>query len=643
MADWFAQNAPKTDWFTANAPVVGAEAKAQADATARNGKPDDEAQHGFFHTLWDRNIKPAMDSLADAYKKGDLGASQVSAMMSEFMDQAAEQLRSGGDIKKLPVIGTGATVTAQRMQDKVNAGNYTGAAAEPVSFLAPFAAVKLGGPVADAADSVAAAKDAIIASAAKNANLLKLGVKLAAKSSGVPGEVIGVLGKAANAASKDGAAASETAPGVRTPLSAEDAARQRNILEGRKADLAYSDFPQDMQQPAPAFTPTPAAALPSGRIPGRPVPQPAPPAPAPRVPLWQRTQAAPPAAEPAYEPVPATALPSGRVPGKPAAPPDPGALTSADRAFLEARLAKAQAEGNRGGVEFYTKKIEALPAPAPPPVVETPPTPTPVTPPTPAPAPTLEQQLQDSVDAVKARKAAAAEAVTQANRTKAADRWRDALRSADMKAPALDDDAAWKRLAVNMGERPGYVPSMDTRQLIHERMGQAPDAAETALRGRLKDMLAPETSAPGDAAVNADAAPPQFTNPRRPITAMAAPRQLPDASWITDKGKVETLNRGAGETHITALKRLKQTGDALTNPIENGWIRQTGDFVEVHDVSNPNLATAFHQAAQTPEAAKSGAVVVFHKAGPPIEVDLPRQGDFLRNPRKWVRPKPGAR
>jgi hypothetical protein len=95
------------------------------------------------------------------------------------------------------------------------------------------------------------------------------------------------------------------------------------------------------------------------------------------------------------------------------------------------------------------------------------------------------------VDEVRARKAATAEGRIAGNRATAATRWVDNLKAADKPAPALDDDAAWATLARNMGERKGYTPSADTRQLIHERLGQAPDAAETALRARLKETLAP--------------------------------------------------------------------------------------------------------------------------------------------------------
>lgn len=83
-----------------------------------------------------------------------------------------------------------------------------------------------------------------------------------------------------------------------------------------------------------------------------------------------------------------------------------------------------------------------------------------------------------------------------ANRLAAADRWTRALKDLDMQAPALDDTQAWKALAQNLGERKGYAPSAATREMIHERMGQAAAPEEVALRSRLAEMLDPPEAAP---------------------------------------------------------------------------------------------------------------------------------------------------
>ncbi len=58
-----------------------------------------------------------------------------------------------------------------------------------------------------------------------------------------------------------------------------------------------------------------------------------------------------------------------------------------------------------------------------------------------------------------------------AARERAADRIAHAMRKTGLRAPDASDDAAWAALARNLGtERARYVPSLDTRQLIHERL-----------------------------------------------------------------------------------------------------------------------------------------------------------------------------
>lgn len=227
---------------------------------------------------------------------------------------------------------------------------------------------------------------------------------------------------------------------------------------------AYTNFPQDMAQAPPEFTPTPATATPSGRVPG------------------SAARAA--AARTTAETVP-----------------PPNALPASDvgRVF--------------DGIEFAPPETPPEPpAPAPPPVA----------PPEPAPAPTYaqgkaafeaakaeakaapgeqlepwQQQLQDSVDEMKARKAASTEAVKNANATKAADRWTGNLQKFDVKVPAIEDDARWADLSAKFDERKGYVPSLATRQLILDRVdAAATKAADAPLRKRLIQTLDDPDAAP---------------------------------------------------------------------------------------------------------------------------------------------------
>lgn len=212
----------------------------------------------------------------------------------------------------------------------------------------------------------------------------------------------------------------------------------------------------------------------------------------------------PPETPPAAAPeIPPQAAPIGVQPSPVVPAPLAPAPTAPEALLAQARDAFDAAKAARNGpaMRAAERDIKALQT-APLETAPVTPPPAPMAPPEPAQqadaAPTdLERQLQDSLDEVRARKAATAEGRIAGNRATAATRWVDNLKSADMAAPALDDEESWARLARNMGERKSYTPSADTRQLIHERMGQAPDAAESALRTRLKETLAPpETPAP---------------------------------------------------------------------------------------------------------------------------------------------------
>lgn len=92
------------------------------------------------------------------------------------------------------------------------------------------------------------------------------------------------------------------------------------------------------------------------------------------------------------------------------------------------------------------------------------------------------------------------------------------------------------------------------------------------------------------------------------------------------------LDRAAGETHVSALTQMRVKGDAYLHPLENGYIRQSGDAVQVADVSHPLLGVAMSRAAKSVEAAKSGSIIVVHGGGDPINVPLHLQHEFLRNP-----------
>jgi hypothetical protein len=217
--------------------------------------------------------------------------------------------------------------------------------------------------------------------------------------------------------------------------------------------------------------------------------------------------------------------------------------------------------------------------------------------------------------------------------------------------------------AKEMGEK-GGPPSAETVDMIHDRMGYNAQAAEDAARSRLQETLAPgaaedaptelerQLQASVDAANGKKTAigdpgtveqpPQQYVNPRRPIMAMGR-QQMPAGSWVTPEGKVELLDRATGESHGNAYTRLmgKKAGDSAGERMDTA----IGRCYSGSRCVKPSLGyRSFRQAARTSEAAQTGSIIVVHSAGDPIEVGLERQGEFLRNPRKWIRRSiPGAR
>lgn len=156
-------------------------------------------------------------------------------------------------------------------------------------------------------------------------------------------------------------------------------------------------------------------------------------------PAWSQF---PNAARPDFPPVSPiqSPLPSGRVPG-----------SAARAATLPEQPAAAPVES------FQPQPVAPAAAAAPQPVAE----------------PTdLEKQLQASLD----RHPKADE-----NRVQAADRWAQNLKQLNVPAPAPGDDAAWANLSRSLGERAGYVPAPDTRQMIRERLAATPPTAQTLL------------------------------------------------------------------------------------------------------------------------------------------------------------------
>lgn len=494
-----ATNAPPNPWAVVSHAPVGAEVQAQRDADA-HGKDTPASDQGFFHSFYEMGVKPIVDQLKDARSRGDLGAHAADEILRSFMAQVGNYA-ANPDIRNLPVIGTGATATGQRMQEQVDKGNYLGAAGSAAGFVAPFAAAGSAGAVKDAA---VATKEAITANAAKNAKLVDLGVTLAKKAAmrGTgTSDVIGVLGKFAKAAGEDVKAPPAPTPGA----SALERMRASNAAaEEANASRVIPEEPE----PAPPAPAPPQVLAPQGGAFNTAYGQPS----------DSFVQPAPVA-----EPAPAPAPRGGVRLHDPADVPDyeEELLDAKARAATSAKvMPHGEAAQAFGGIEFAPGAnpwavVSHEPAA---PAVET-------APPAQAPAPAasvpeaaaeapseLERQLQASLtrsadpslnlsrDKVGSPATPLVERHPRAdaNRVAAADRIARDVTKLDIELPPGDGpehDAAWGALAQNLGERKGYVPSADTRQLIRERVdAAATKAADAPLRKRLAAALAPVKS-----------------------------------------------------------------------------------------------------------------------------------------------------
>ena len=78
----------------------------------------------------------------DSYVRGDLGERSASEILGSFKDQLGN-FAAHPDIRNLPILGTGATATAARMQKQYDAGNYSGMIGTAAGFLGQFAAPNL--------------------------------------------------------------------------------------------------------------------------------------------------------------------------------------------------------------------------------------------------------------------------------------------------------------------------------------------------------------------------------------------------------------------------------------------------------------------------------------------------------------------
>lgn len=427
--------------------------------------PDEPAEsQGMLRSFYEGAIRPVVDQVADTYKRGDFGAKAAGELLSSFKDQV-RNFAGHPDVRNLPIVGPGATATAAKMQKQFDAGNYQGMVGTAAGFVAPFATPALKDAAPDAAAALkrgaqkvsnwlpeslptipAGAIDAagmvaphigfVGRTINRGVNLINkvLPEKTASSAALTPGEQILADMRASTASKAREDAAYDSMPGTPADQTPNVQALQKAAETGNRGAAEFYAKKVEAEQPAqapqsPPFSewwPKLQAELAADRDAAKAAGT-APP-PAPRVPLWKGIEATPRDPAAPVEPIP-SALPSGRVAGPRV---QPGASDVA---------------------------IDVAP--------DAPGAPQPVAEPT-----DLEKQLQASLD----RHPKADE-----NRVQAADRWAQNLKQLNVPAPAPGDDAAWANLSRSLGERAGYVPAPDTRQMIRERLAATPPTAQTLL------------------------------------------------------------------------------------------------------------------------------------------------------------------
>src|SRR5580692_4323174 len=123
MSDWSvaaqapsaAAPPPANPWAVVSHAPVGAEVQAQRTADARGETP--VAHQEFWDSVNQTFLQPLVDQVKDVAARG--GPAVTNELIQGFMDQLGEFAKSastGLDLRKLPIIGTGAVSTTDRVK-----------------------------------------------------------------------------------------------------------------------------------------------------------------------------------------------------------------------------------------------------------------------------------------------------------------------------------------------------------------------------------------------------------------------------------------------------------------------------------------------------------------------------------------------
>ena len=386
--------APPGPWSKYSAP-------ADRSGTNATTAPDTPVSHQEFwdsvnHTL----IQPIADTFKDVAARG--GISVTNDIIQGLLDQTAEFAKSastGLDVRKLPIIGTGAVATTERVKEQIAAGNYRGAAGSVLGYLAPFAAPEA---IARTPEAAAAVGDAVSSTATKLRDALPDAVP------NVPAtarDVIGVISPRAAHAVALANKGAKVANAVLDATKAPELDATQAYLEKMKADAAARPEPEWVSPADQAGREQMAARVYNANAGSGP---------------WTQYSQLPPAAA-----TPAAATPAIVTPALPAAAPfDPTPYLG-----------------------YQAKESDFMPAPRVAPAAPEPAVPAPAAAPPVAQTPELSaaQRIEDAADDQAARMRMNAQDIEWANRQHKADRFAAYLLKNKLDPLALAEDPARHR------------------------------------------------------------------------------------------------------------------------------------------------------------------------------------------------------
>jgi hypothetical protein len=158
---------------------------------------DDPAKQNIFKAFYAEGVEPIVGMIHDSIARGDLGEKAASDILSAFKDQLGT-FAAHPDIRNLPLVGPGATATANKLQRQFDAGNYQGMIGTAAGFVGALLAPEAHAAIVEKLPAVAQAAVRASDAAGRFGEAAVAGTKAAAGAAAP--DVLAGAGKAAAAA-----------------------------------------------------------------------------------------------------------------------------------------------------------------------------------------------------------------------------------------------------------------------------------------------------------------------------------------------------------------------------------------------------------------------------------------------------------